>query len=618
MREDYYSAYKIAEETVRRAKRAGKSPYLPVLSPEIEKEALGTRHIGLMELPICFITGNKEEERNNAFASDFMPLMSESSEFAAKWTALYDSYVQEGIRDAIKVYEYMHKYYVQEGNKRVSVSKFGGSEYILADVERILPKKSDDREVRAYYEYLDFYEVTRNFNIILNEPGEYEKLARLFGQTLTDTWPTEAKEELREAFFLFLKGFKTVFKDKDNRDAGEAFLVYISIFPYKTLLEGTNDQIVKNIRLAKSEFVTGGSVDDIEFIHREPREAKTSILTSLFSGPKNYTKANPLRVAYIYDTAPENSRWIDSHESGRLYVEAMTGENVVTKCYYAPCANGSIADALSEAIEDKNEIIFTVKDIMMAETLKEAVLHPEIRFLNCSIGQTASNVHCYHGKLYEATFLMGILAANTLLRTRGSKSENKIGYIARYCDNLGLGKLNAFAIGASMMDPDCRIDLKICTEDDEDIHRKEWEDAGISIYADFEYAPANSPKSRPGLYRIEEGKTSYIGSAYYAWGKYYLQLVHSVLCGTYNENRMIAKNYWFGLSTGVVDIRTPDISKETQYLLDVVRRSVSEGVINPLGSMLSEIINIRISDADILGIGRLYDNIDGNYEVKII
>ena len=68
-----------------------------------------------MELPLDRIVGNKEQGRNNAFANNFMPLLDETSEFGVKWSKLYDSFLEEGIRDAIIVYEYLNDYYVQEG-----------------------------------------------------------------------------------------------------------------------------------------------------------------------------------------------------------------------------------------------------------------------------------------------------------------------------------------------------------------------------------------------------------------------------------------------------------------------------------------------------------------------
>lgn len=96
-----------------------------------------TVKLGLMTLPLSRIISNKEQSRNNAFANNFMPLLEETTEFAVKWSKLYDSFLEEGIRDAVVVYEYMNDYYVREGNKRVSVAKFGGMEYILADTNFI-------------------------------------------------------------------------------------------------------------------------------------------------------------------------------------------------------------------------------------------------------------------------------------------------------------------------------------------------------------------------------------------------------------------------------------------------------------------------------------------------
>ena len=185
MREDFKAARKLGEEAVKAAEKQGISPYLPVLDdmPQI-KECSAEVHVGLTELPLRRIVGNKEAGRNSAFANNFMPLLEEGSEFASKWSNLYDSFLKEGIRDAIKVYEYMNDYYVQEGNKRVSVAKFGDMEFILADVYRIVPKPDDSKEYKVYAEYLDFYMSTKNIYIVFTEPGSYSKLAYLLGEEL--------------------------------------------------------------------------------------------------------------------------------------------------------------------------------------------------------------------------------------------------------------------------------------------------------------------------------------------------------------------------------------------------------------------------------------------------
>ena len=134
-----------------------------------------------------------------------MPLLEEGTEFASKWSDLYDSFLKEGIRDSIKVYEFMNNYYVQEGNKRVSVAIYGGMEFILADVYRIVPKPDESMEYRVYAEYLDFYAATKNFYIVFSEPGEYTRLADLLGQDLNSTWDKSLCIELESTFFSFCR-----------------------------------------------------------------------------------------------------------------------------------------------------------------------------------------------------------------------------------------------------------------------------------------------------------------------------------------------------------------------------------------------------------------------------
>ena len=274
-----------------------------------------------------------------------MPLLEEGTEFTVKWSALYDSFLQEGIRDAIKVYEFLNDYYVQEGNKRVSVSKFGDTEFILADVYRIMPVPDDSREYKAYAEYLDFYAATKNFYIVFSEPGEYTRLADLLGQDLNSRWDENLCAELKSTFFSFCRKCKKALGITDYRTLSEAFLMYISIFPLKTLTRDSEEQIIKNIKMA-SEELNARDTFEIAYLESAPtgNEQSANPFLKMF-GRKKYTAASPLRAAFIYDTEPDDSRWTDSHEAGRLYVDEMTGDNVATDRYI-----GEPQDAIRRAV----------------------------------------------------------------------------------------------------------------------------------------------------------------------------------------------------------------------------------------------------------------------------
>ncbi len=588
---DYKAAKKLGDDAVRAALKNGMSPYIPSLdSNETAKRNVGEVHIGLVELPLARISGTKEESRNNAFARNFMPLLDESSEFGRKWSALYDSYVKEGIRDAIKVYEYMHKFYVLEGNKRVSVSKYGGSEFILADVIRIIPRKSDSKEVKAYYEYLDFYRLTKNLHIIISEPGGYEKLASLLGQDLINEWPEQLVTDLKSAFFIFRKKCMSVLNVSPEFTMGDAFLIYISIFPMKTLFTDPDEQIVQNIQSARKELLTDSSVENILFLDSAPADGeRPSGLMALLSGKKVYSAIFPLRVGFIYDSQIDESRWTDSHETGRIYLDEMTGSDVVTASYISEHRKESIAHTIETAVKEKNEVIFTISPFMMSETIKAAIRYPDVKFLNCSIGDPSSSVRSYHGRFYEASFLMGILAADILLRECPG-SNRRIGYLARNFGNMSMANLNAFAIGVSLIDPECTVSLKYCGTSGNYDYKNEWEQEGVRIFADFDYSAVANGADRPGVYMRTGTGDRFIGTPYYNWGRYYVQIINAVLYGTWNLKQTAgastAANYWFGLSTGVVDIRVGELPYQTRKMLAFFKDAVVNGTMNPFSGEL--------------------------------
>lgn len=94
---------------------------------------------------------------------------------------MYTMLEEEGLRDPVKVYEFMNRFYVQEGNKRVSILKFLNAYSIPCSVIRIVPKRTDARENEIYYEFLDFYDITGLNNVNFSEKGRFAKLLAQVG-----------------------------------------------------------------------------------------------------------------------------------------------------------------------------------------------------------------------------------------------------------------------------------------------------------------------------------------------------------------------------------------------------------------------------------------------------
>lgn len=172
VRDEYVKARKEGLRQVQRAVAAGRFPYPPALDDILHGQ--GTRgevSVGVREIPLRLVSGTKTRSRQDAFSCGFMPLLDPSSEFADKWCRLLEAQYEEGIHDAIVAYEYLQHFYVQEGNKRVSVLRHAGAPSIAASVVRVLPMPQDSLEYRVYQEFLRFYAVAPVYGIEFSREG---------------------------------------------------------------------------------------------------------------------------------------------------------------------------------------------------------------------------------------------------------------------------------------------------------------------------------------------------------------------------------------------------------------------------------------------------------------
>lgn len=179
--DEYLKAVRLGQKECAVLQGKGQNPF-PVVLDQILGDGVseGAQNVGTLEIPIERIVGVKSAGRISAFSAGFFPLLDCESEFAMKWMTLCRAHQgDEGIRDPIICYEYLGNFYVQEGNKRLSVLKYYGAIRIPSVVYRIVPPMSDNPEIRAYYEFLDFFKYTRLYDALYTHPGCYIQLLRL-------------------------------------------------------------------------------------------------------------------------------------------------------------------------------------------------------------------------------------------------------------------------------------------------------------------------------------------------------------------------------------------------------------------------------------------------------
>ena len=198
------------------------------------REKFKTEDIGVCEIPIYLICGTLTEGRQQAFAKNYMPLLDPESEFAAKWIHLLSYQKSEGIADPVKAYEFVGRFYILEGNKRVSVLKYLEQPDILAEVTRVLPSEtSDSKEAKIYREFMKFFDCTGIYGIYFSNEGVYSKLAEMCGMTLSEKWQ----------FFTFSRLYTEHCGGNTSLMLGDAFMIYVDEFTPESLLEDSDEEI---------------------------------------------------------------------------------------------------------------------------------------------------------------------------------------------------------------------------------------------------------------------------------------------------------------------------------------------------------------------------------------
>ena len=199
--EEYGKALKLGQKEVRERQAKGRST-----NPEVLDQILGdlaadrSIRVGLVEIPAQRIVGTKTAGRISAFSPGFLPLLARETEFATKWVDLCAAHLSEGIRDPIVCYEYYGNFYVQEGNKRVSVLRYFESPRILGIVHRVMPEPSEEPRYKAYLEFLEFFKCTKMYDVRFTAPGCYARLCEAVGIPMGQSWQTEDVRRFRAYF----------------------------------------------------------------------------------------------------------------------------------------------------------------------------------------------------------------------------------------------------------------------------------------------------------------------------------------------------------------------------------------------------------------------------------
>jgi len=553
----YLDAQRLAKREFSKALSKGLSGYVPSLDVMLSNvEIVSEQDLGTLDIPLQKIKGTYAYSRSTAFAPNFLPLLEKSTEFAGKWAELAEAQVQEGIRDPIQVYEYLNWFYVVEGNKRVSVLKYMKASDVSARVMRLVPVRDDsDPVVRMYYEFMEFNRKTGIQSVWFSKPGAFSQLfnhLQTFDPKDLYYYPTAYKYFEKHVYRVFRDAYLSMGGQEISMTTGDAFLEYARLYG-----------IQEDVDERKLRATLKGLMPELAALTaKEPNQIRTEyeegVKEGLFSALSTWmAPKKKLRIAFVYAKTIHDSGWTYAHELGRLHLQRTMADQAETVYIENVPENEQAFLYIQCLAEEKYDIVFTTSPTFLDATLKAALEYPATRFFNCSYMDSYKHVTTYFGRIYEPWFLSGLAAGALTV-------SNVLGYAATVPIPEVISGINAFALGAAMVNPRARIRLEWInprydqayiqsaadqfSKYDADIIAFHNTPVPQTVYKDFGVCALSWDQAKGAL-----AIGDVLVSPVWSWGVLYQKMVRGILNGT-SANNKESIHLWWGISSGVVDI----------------------------------------------------------------
>lgn len=280
-----------------------------------------------------------------------------------------------------------------------------------------------------------------------------------------------------------------------------------------------------------------------------------TLLFLFFFAATSFAQTN-LKAGYVYlnKLNPFNS-WTYQHEMSRI---ALLESGLVSDAIYVEVPESRDSEktrnAIDSLIKQGCKIIFSTSYDFMDETLEMAEKNPEIIFMHCSGDKTTKNLGTYMGRMYEADFISGMMAAMV------SKSGN-IGYTAPVKIPEVYRGINAFYSGAKSINEKIKMTVKFVGEwKNSPVERRvtaEIISAGADVIAHGMDSPVpcqvaeemGIPTFGYNSDQSDFAKKNIVTSSVWNWDVFVLSSVSQVLAGNWKSESL-----WWGFDKKGVDV----------------------------------------------------------------
>jgi len=265
-KEDYLLARELGKKQLIISRIKGQDGFLPTLEDKLEnysntQSQKGSYYSGFIN-PRS-IRGTFDIGRKYCFSKNFMPLAkSNHGDFRLKWEKVLENiphWLESG--NKIQLYEFLHKLYVVEGNKRTSVARYKNLPFVDVQIKRIIPdiNTNNTLEVKLYHDFLEFEKKTNISSIWFSIENEFQELEKFI-----DFYYISSEDKyykfIKEVFYPFKTTFNHIAKDEDLDIVGDIFLNYLEKYDLEKVNEYSKKEqkklIQKSIKEVKKEIKT--------------------------------------------------------------------------------------------------------------------------------------------------------------------------------------------------------------------------------------------------------------------------------------------------------------------------------------------------------------------------
>ncbi len=322
-----------------------------------------------------------------------------------------------------------------------------------------------------------------------------------------------------------------------------------------------------------------------------------SVLVSLVICGIAFAGDKPVKVGFVYVSPVGDAGYSYAHDQGRLAIDGLDG---VTTSFVESVPEGPDSERVMLNMARKDyDIIFATSFGYMDPMLKVAKKFPNVVFMHCSGFKTAQNMGTYFGRIYQARYLSGMVAG-------AMTKSNTLGYVAAFPIPEVIRGINAFTLGAQLVNPDVKVRV-VWTKTwydpaTEKEAAKSLLDVGADVIAQHQDSPGPQEAAQEkGVYSVGYNSDmsafapqSHLCAPIWKWGVFYKEMVDKVRQGTWES-----KSYWYGLEHGIVDLSpmSDRVPQNIQKQVLAMKKDIADGkVVVFTGPVKDQAGTVRIND----------------------